>query len=271
MKHKLIIAALSLAPFCAFSEEAKEEKSPYKASAELGALYKTGNTDSADILAGFDADYEKDLWRASLKFDLLIRKKEKVITDSNGDVISDDLETTDQKWNLGLQLNHTLDTSSKNYLYGNAAYEDDKFNGFDNQWSVSSGWGRRWYETEVATFDADFGPGFKRDVISSYTTELTDGSEVITPSENRDSLIVQAQVTYTRKLNEHVEFKQFAVAKWATKSGENSQFKAETSVTTKLIETLQLKFSFKVDHNTEVDDGRDNTLTQTGITLVYSF
>ena len=271
MKHKLAIAALSLAPFCAFSEEAKEEKSPYKASAELGALYKTGNGKSADILAGFDADYEKDLWRASLKFDLLIRKKEVDVKDDTGKVIDEDFATSDQKWNLALQVNHTLDTNTKNYLYGNGAYEDDKFNGFDNKWSVSAGWGRRWYETEVSTFDADFGPGFKRDVISSYSTELPDDEFEFTPSEKRDSVIVQAQMTYTRKLNEHVEFKQFAVAKWATKSGENSQFKAETSITTKLIETLQLKFSFKVDHNTDVDANKDNTLTQTGITLVYSF
>ncbi|MGJ8694110.1 MAG: DUF481 domain-containing protein [Thalassotalea sp.] len=267
MKHKLVLAALILLPFSAISAEAeKEEKSPYKASAELGALYKTGNKTTADILAGFDADYEKDVWRAALRFDLLVRKTEKV--DSEG---KEDLVTTDQKWNVGLQVNHTLNSNMRNYLYGNATYEDNRFSGFDNQWSVSTGWGRRWYETKVSTFDADFGPGFKRDVISPYQKDLGNGDYEAVPSENRDSFIVQAQMKYTRKLNKFVEFKQFAVAKWATKSGENSQFKAETSITTKLIETLQLKFSFKIDHNTEVDDGKDNTLTQTGITLVYSF
>lgn len=272
MKHKLAIAALTLVPFSALSEEAviEEEKSPYKASAELGALYKTGNNTTADILAGFDADYEKDLWRGTLNFDLLVRKTD--VEDDSGDK---DLKTTDQKWTLAVQANRTLNEATKNYVYGNASYEDDRFSGFDSQWSVSAGWGRRWYETDTTTFDADFGPGFKRDVVSAFTTETTldDGSIVseYTPSDTRDSLIVQAQMLYTRQLNEHVEFKQFAVAKWATKSNENSQFKTETSITTKLMTTLQLKFSFKIDHNTEVDDGKDNTLTQTGITLVYSF
>lgn len=267
MKLKLATAVATALSLSAFNASAADEKSPYKASAELGALYKTGNKTTADINAGFDADYEKDLWRASLKFDLLIRKTEKKDEDTG----KDELETTDQKWNLAMQVNHTLDTTTKNYLYGNGDYEDDKFNGFDNQWSVSAGWGRRWYQDEKSTLDADFGPGFKRDVISSYRQDIGGGEYEVVPSENRDSLIVQAQVTYTTKLNEHVEFKQFAVAKWATKSDENSQFKAETSISTKLIETLQLKFSFKVDHNTEVDEGKDNTLTQTGITLVYSF
>ena len=266
MKHKLAIAALTLAPLCAFSAAAEEPKSPYKASAELGALYKTGDKTTADILAGFDADYEKDLWRAALRFDLLVKKTEK--TDENG---KEDLETTDQKWNLSLQVNHTLDANTKNYLYGNGSYEDNRFSGFDNQWSVSTGWGRRWYETKIATFDADFGPGFKRDTIASYRVDLGNNEYEVIPEEQRDSFIIQAQAKYTRKLNKHVEFKQFAVAKWATKSGENSQFKAETSITTRLIETLQLKFSFKVDHNTDVDEGKTNTFTQTGITLVYSF
>lgn len=273
MKLKLTIATLALLSLNAFSADAAKEKvkSPYKASAELGALYKTGNKTTADMLAGFDADYEKDLWRAAFRFDLLIRKTEK--TDENG---KEDLTTTDQKLNLALQVNHTLDANTKNYIYGNGTYDDDRFNGFDHQWSVSAGWGRRWYETKIATFDADFGPGFKRDVQEAYTVNLgndSDGNPIYEHhgSKNRDSFIVQSQMLYTRKLNDFVEFKQFAVAKWATKSGENSKFKAETSITTKLIETLQLKFSFKVDHNTDVEKGKDNTLTQTGITLVYSF
>lgn len=257
MKLKLAIALLTILSLNANAAEKEIIESPFKASAELGALYKTGNNRSADILAGFDANYEKDLWRAKLDFNLLVKQTE-VANENN----STDLKTTQQKWNIDLQGNRTLDEKSKNYIYGNGFYEDDRFNSFERQWSISSGWGRRWYKSKDSTFDADFGPGFKRDVISGI-----DGAA----DETRDSFIIQAQATYTRKLNKHVEFKQFAVAKWATKSDENSTLRAETSVVTKLIETLQLKFSFKLDHNTEVDAGRKKTQTQTGITLVYSF
>ena len=34
---------------------------------------------------------------------------------------------------------------------------------------------------------------------------------------------------------------------------------------------LELKFSFKLDHNTEVSADKKNTDTQTALTLVYSF
>ena len=102
----------------------------------------------------------------------------------------------------------------------------------------------------------------------SLRLEDANGNEY---TETQGAFIVQAQALYTRKINEHVEFKQLLVVKHATESGENSNYQAESSLTTKLISTLQLKISFKVDHNTEVAEEKENTNTQTAITLVYSF
>ena len=115
---------------------------------------------------------------------------------------------------------------------------------------------------------ADIGPGYKRDVTQATTD---DSGLVTTPSEIQSSLIIQAQAEYLRKINEHVEFKQTLSAKYAPQSGENSKYKAETSITTKLIETLALKFSVTIDHNTVVEEGTERTDTQTAMTLVYSF
>ena len=66
-------------------------------------------------------------------------------------------------------------------------------------------------------------------------------------------------------------FKQLFVAKYAPKSDANSTYKARTSISTKLLETLQLKFSFTVDYNTDVDEDKENLNTETAMTLVYSF
>ena len=46
---------------------------------------------------------------------------------------------------------------------------------------------------------------------------------------------------------------------------------AKPSISTKLIETLQLKFSLNIDHNTKVEPGTKKTDTETAITVVYSF
>jgi len=259
MNNKLAIVALCGLSLNAFAEDAAA-KDPLTMSAELGALFKSGDTKSTDVKIGFDANYEKGLWRSALSFDALTSKTE--IEDSNGDMNS---QTTDQKWKLVGQTNYTIDTERSNYVYGNASYDDNRFGGFESQSSISAGWGRRWFESKNGSFDADIGPGYKKDAVR-YNDE--NGNEQI---KNEGALIIQAQAVYLRKINEHVEFKQSLVAKYATKSGENSNYQAESSITTKLISTLQLKVSFKIDHNTEVADGKENTNTQTALTLVYSF
>jgi len=259
MNNKLAIVALCGLSLNAFAEDAAA-KDPLAMSAELGALFKSGDTKSTDVKIGFDANYDKGLWRSAVSFDALTSKTE--IEDSNGDINS---QTTDQKWKLVGQTNYTIDTERSNYVYGNASYDDNRFGGFESQSSISAGWGRRWFESKNGSFDADIGPGYKRDAVR-FNDE--NGNEQI---RNEGALIIQAQAVYLRKINEHVEFKQSLVAKYATKSGENSNYQAESSITTKLISTLQLKVSFKIDHNTEVADGKENTNTQTALTLVYSF
>jgi len=262
MTNKLILAALCFSPLVSAAEETKEEVSPITASAELGMLYKTGNTRSADVKTGLDIKYEKDLWRSTLAFDLLAKKTEQEV---GGE---ETFETTDQKWTIASKTNYTLDSASKNYVYGDIAYEDSRFGGFENQSSISAGWGREWYKTEVASLFADIGPGYKRDITKDI---LDDSGVVTTQSETQSSFIIQAQAEYLRKINEHVEFKQTLSAKYAPQSGENSIYKAESSITTKLIETLALKFAVIIDHNTVVEEGTERTDTQTAMTLVYSF
>jgi putative salt-induced outer membrane protein len=259
MVRKSTLTALCLLPVVSYAASAQdtEQKSPYTASAELGFLFKTGNTKSADIKAGFNLKHEKDKWRSSLAFNILAKKLEK-----EDDAGNEEFETTDNKWNIVTQTNYTIGEAGKNYLYGNLAYEQDKFSGFESQSSFSAGWGRQLLKTETSSFFADIGPGVKYDV-----TRATD----TTPSDSSTNLIVQAQALYTHKFNEHVEFKQHFVAKQATKSGENSVYKSETSVTAQLIDSLQLKFALRIDYDTEVEPEYENTNTETSMTLIYNF
>jgi len=253
------LTAISLLPLVsnAVSAENIEEKSAYSASAELGFLFKTGNTKSADIKAGFNLQYEKDKWRSVIDFNILAKKLEK-----EDDAGNENFETTDNKWDILTQTNYTIGTEDKNYLYGNLAYEQDKFSGFESQSSLSVGWGRHWYETKTSSLFADVGPGIKYDI-----TRSTDTDE----SKSNTSVVIQAQALYTHKFNDHVEFKQYLVAKQATESGENSIYKSETSVTAQLIDSLQLKFAIRIDYDTEVEPEFENTNTETSMTLIYNF
>lgn len=261
MKAKLTLTALCLLPFAAtsvFAEEAKTD-SELTMSAELGMLLKTGNSKSGDIKAGFNLKHKKDQWTNLLAINALGKKSEQ----KNEDTGEKDYNTTDNKWDLKAQTNYTLHENGKNYLYGNLSYLQDKFTNFKSQSSFSAGWGRNWYETETSSFFADVGPGVKYDEFRATETE---------PETSETNFIVQAQALYTSQINEHVEFKQYLVARQAFESGKNSFYQSETSITTKLIESMQLKFSFRVDYNSEVDTTKfENTDTITSFTLVYNF
>ncbi len=267
MKSKIAVAALILLPFTGqyalAEDEAIEEKPALTASAELGFLYKTGNTKSGDVKVGINLKHEKDQWLNMLAFNALAKKLE--TEDENG---KDVYESTDNKWDILGQTNYSLEEAGKNYLYGSAFYQQNKFNSFEYQTSASLGWGRHWWETETSSFFADIGPGVKYDVIRA---EPATEDKLAVAEYSETAAIVQAQALYTNKINDFVEFKQYLVAKQAVESEKNSYYRSETSLTTKLIESLQFKFSFLVEHDTDVEKGFEKTNTETSVTLVYSF
>ena len=90
-------------------------------------------------------------------------------------------------------------------------------------------------------------------------------------SKTQDTLILQAQALYIRKMNEHIEFKQLFVVKHAIEKGQNSIYKAESSITSRLIDSLQLKLNFVIDYNSKVDNDKTNLNTETSAVLIYSF
>jgi len=237
----------------------KEKRMPpmVTGSAEFGFLYKTGDTNSSDMKTGLDLRFEKDSWRSLLDIDLLVKKSD--ITDKNG---TKHFKATDQKWTLSSQTNYSIDNKEQNYIYGNIWFEENEFNSFDNQSSISTGWGHHWYKDNNASLWGDIGPGYKRDLFKATETE---------PKTTADTWIVQAQALYIRKLGEHIELKQLLSLKQALKTSANSIYKAETTVLTKLISTLQLKFSLILNYNSDVEIDKKNLDTQTAVAVVYSF
>ncbi|OUS26194.1 hypothetical protein A9Q98_11035 [Thalassotalea sp. 42_200_T64] len=225
-------------------------------SVEVGAFFNTGDNDYAIGKAKADLVHEVGKLRSNWILDLFGRITEK--EQENG---KKEYETTDQKWATSLQSNYTLEEGGKNYLFGFGSYERNRFNGFDFQTSMASGWGRRWYESDKSFFDAEIGPGYKIDEVAETDTHN---------NETQKAVIIRAAATYERRFFDSMQFKQTFSAEMAPKANENSKYQSVSSITTKLIESLALKFAFKVDHNTEVKNDTKNTRTETSLTLVFS-
>lgn len=244
------------------AEEAPVEVSPFEVSAELGFLYKTGNAKSGDIKAALNVKHEEGQWLSLLAINAIAKKLEQTDEETG----NESFETTDNKWNVAGQTNYSLEEDGKNYLYGSVFYEQDRFSGFASQSSASVGWGRQWWDDETSTFFADIGPGIKYDVIAYDPHAIP-----VIEEEGDTAAIIQAQALYKSNINEHVEFEQYLVAKQAVESDKNSIYKSVTSLSTKLIDSLQFKFSFTVDYDTEVEEEFENLNTETSVTLIYSF
>jgi putative salt-induced outer membrane protein YdiY len=238
----------------------------FSASAELGFLYLTGNTHSRDFKTGVNFRFEQGLWSNSLNANLLVKKTEVENEVSPGQVVKN-FNTTEQKWKIEAKTKYFINSITQNYIYGDISYEEDRFSGFDSQSSVSSGWGRRWYETKNTSIFADIGPGFKRDVEQKSTDVNQENSDM----NSQNSLILQAQVTLIKKITEHIRFEQFAGIKQAIKRGNNSVYEANSSLTSRLIESLQVKISFNVTYNSIVKEELENLNTETSVLLVYNF
>ncbi len=226
-------------------------------SVEVGTFFNTSDNDYFITKARSDFSHEIGKLRTNWIFDIFGRKSE--VTDATSG--EKRFETTDQKWLTSLQSNYTLEEGGQNYLFGFGSYEADRFNGFDFQASVAAGWGRRWYETKDAYFDAEIGPGFKIDEIAQSEQHN---------NRTESAFIVRTAATYERQLYKKVSYKQTLSAELAAESGQNSKFKSVSSISTKLIESLALKFAFTIDHNTNVDGDIEKTRTETSLTLVYS-
>ncbi|QDP01822.1 YdiY family protein [Thalassotalea sp. PS06] len=231
--------------------------SSYSGAFEIGAFFKTDSRNSAFAKTGLDLDHERGKLRTNVRLDLFIRKTEQQDSETN----ESDYETTDQKWTSTIQSNYTFERGGKNYGFGFASYEDDRFNGYEYQSSVAAGWGRRWFEDDISYFDAEIGPGYKIDELN--TPEPGD-------SKTQKAFIVRTAATYETRVFESIQFKQIVSAEIAPKSGESSKYKSISAFSTQLVDALALKFAFTVDYNSKVTGNIQKTRTETSLTLVYS-
>jgi putative salt-induced outer membrane protein YdiY len=236
-------------------KDQEKKKPPLTGTAELGFLYKSGDVKSYDFKSRLDIRHEFDRWRNSYVFDVLVKQTEEEMEDGSTEML-----TTDQRWYAQLQSNYSINPQKRNYLFGYLSYEDDRFGSYQYQSSLAGGWGKRWYENKNSGtfFDAEIGPGF-----SHAKTEEEQTTE--------NMLIIRTSATYAKKFMEKIEFKQTIGADIATEKNENTKVKAISSLSTKLIGSLGARFSFTVDYNSEVEEGKENTNTETNLTFVYSF
>jgi putative salt-induced outer membrane protein len=216
----------------------KEAESLWKASAELGFVSTSGNTDTETLNAKAMASTEREEWRHKIE-----------VTALNS---SDANTTTAEKYTMTAQSDYKLE--KPNYLFANIAYENDKFSGYQYRVSEAIGYGRSVIDETDLTLNLEIGPGARQSKLDNGTTE----SEAI--------LFAAAKLDWT--ISDTSKFTEVLTVE----GGEDvTVTKSVTGLSSQINGSLSMKFTYTYKKTSEVPVGVDDTDTETAITLVYNF
>ena len=237
MRNLLAYGLSCLISVFSLSASAQEE-SGLATQVEFGAIFTSGNTENENIKYKITLDWVQNDW--DYKFI------------SDGFRSSQDGISNAQRVYHNASANYTINEVS--YVQGRVAYENDKFSGFDNQSDVTVSYGRNLLRNrDNMTLDVTAGVGARRSVIEGDAD--TEG-------------LVRLSANYLWNLSESADF----IQDFSVYAGSNSSiYRTETGIQTDILENLSLKFTVKVKHQTDVPVDRENTDTETAITLVLNF
>ena len=237
MRNILATGLCSLLALFSVNASAQEE-SNIATQLELGAIFTSGNTENENIKYKVVVDWDREVWDYQFT--------------SEGFRASQDGISNAQRIYHTASANYTINPVS--YVQGRAAYENDKFSGFDSQSDVTVSYGRNMLQNRGnMTLDLTAGVGARRSV---------------TEADTDTEAILRLSANYNWNVSESADF----IQNFSVEAGSNSDiYRSETGIQTDILENLSLKFSVKVKHQTVVPINREKTDTETAITLVLNF
>ncbi len=237
---KSIYAAVLLlftAPILAQDAE-EEADNGWSGKGELGFVSTSGNTDTTTLNLGLEFIKEDDKWRH--RFAAAALNAEDTGT------------TTAERYGLEWQSDWKL--SDISWVFGAVRYESDKFSAYDNQQTLTAGYGRKFIDTAASQFTGEIGIGFR-------DAELRTG-------HSESGAIVRGVLDYTRTVTDNSEF----TNRFLVESGSDNTFLQNLAgFSVSMNDKFAVKLGFEWRHNTDVPFGVDDTDTITSANLVYNF
>ncbi|GAB3452522.1 DUF481 domain-containing protein [Massilia terrae] len=217
-------------------------------SAELGAITTSGNTNGTSVTGKIDARHETSNWSdeyiASGYF------KEDEIHNADG---TRTRERSAERYALSAKAAFKLlGEGQRAFVLG--SHVDDKFGAYTKYSSLSVGYGSQLFKSESKTLDVEIGPGYFH------------GAHAAAPSES--GMTVRGAALFRWALSSSAWFAQNFSVEHGTS---NTHTIAETALSTKINDTMQMKAGFSLRSDTSVPVDKKNTDTQTSLTVVYSF
>lgn len=232
----LPVSALCLSnSLFAQADEASKELT-WKASAELGYIKSSGNSDTETLNAKFNAETAYNKWTHLVALEAL--------KSASNDVRSA------EKYRTEVQSDYDL--GERSYAFGVANWENDNFNGLNYTSSIAAGYGYKAIKTDEMKLNLEIAPGYR---IVEDTNNNTEEDAILRLSE-----VFAWKISKTSTLDQSLK----------VETGDsNTETRFGIALTNQVAGNLSMKVAYNLKHNSDVADGVSNSDRETAITLVY--
>jgi putative salt-induced outer membrane protein len=209
-----------------------------KGHAEVGGYVSTGNTENVGLSAAVELKREAFEWRHKLRLQADYQESLNVVTR--------------ERYLAAYEPNWKFDDRA--YLYGAAQYESDRFSGFSDRVSISTGTGYSAIKSPKVKLDVELGPAYR------LTHFLDDKTE--------SNLAARGSLDFGWKLSRGISVTQNASA---YVQDANSTVSSKSALLARLIGPLSAQFSYSLQYESTPPIGRQSTDTTSRAALVVDF
>jgi putative salt-induced outer membrane protein len=240
---KSLLSATVASALLAAPAFAQDDPKGWTGEASLTGSQTTGNTDTTDVGLGLQLENEGTVWRHTFN--------------AAADYGRADGQTNKQRFVLGYQIDRQL--NDRLYGYANADYFNDDFGAFQDSWFVGGGLGYEVLTDEPLLWRVEAGAG--------YRNQTPQATLLIPNPDSTSEAALQLGSDFDWTINDKVTAYNDTELTYASS---NTYIWNETGLTATLAGRLAARASFRIDYNTDVPLGRENTDTITRFGLVYT-
>lgn len=209
-----------------------------KGRAELGGYMSTGNTENVGLTAAIEVKREALEWRHKLRLQADYQESLGLVTR--------------ERYLAAYEPNWKFDDRA--YMYGAAQYESDRFSGFHDRVSVSTGAGYSAIKSPKVKLDLELGPAFRH-------TRFIDTSI-------ESNIAARGSMDFGWKLSQGISVTQNASA---YVQDANSTVSSRSALLARLFGPLSAQFSYTLQYESMPPIGRQTTDTTSRAALVVDF
>ncbi|MCE0827270.1 putative outer membrane protein [Buttiauxella ferragutiae ATCC 51602] len=211
-------------------------KKPFEGNLNAGYLAQSGNTTSSSLTANSNLTWYQTATAWSLW--------------GNANNTSSNDERSSETYSIGGRSRYNMTDSD--YLFGQASWLTDRYNGYDSRDVLTAGYGRQFLNGPVHSLRLEFGPGVRYD-------EYTDGGHKTQP-------LGYASGIYNWQLTDNAKFIQGV----SVLGSEDTTVNSETALEVAINEHFGLRVGYNVTWNSNPPDSApEHTDRRTAVTLGY--